>query len=94
MQHEVVAISPERCDDKVHPVFHQSADEVYVARQAVQPRDNQRAPGRLRLLQRCRKPRSEQQRIRSRAGLNILVPRPDGKLIARSKGFDLVALRR
>jgi hypothetical protein len=43
MQREVVAILPELCDDEVHPMLHESTDEVHVARQTVEPRDDQRA---------------------------------------------------
>jgi hypothetical protein len=38
--------------------------------------------------------RAQQQRIRPRSGLDILVPRLDREPFARSKGFDLVTLRR
>jgi hypothetical protein len=31
VQHEVLAILPKCCNDEVHSVFHQSADEVHVA---------------------------------------------------------------
>jgi hypothetical protein len=43
---------------------------------------------------RCRKARSQKQRISSRASLNILVPGSDREPFARTKGFDLVSLRR
>ena len=70
----MVAIAPERGDDEVHAVLHEPADEVHVSRQAIKPRDDEGAPSRLCLLKRCRKPRLEEQGIRSRAGLDILVP--------------------
>ena len=59
MQPEVVAILPELCDDEVHPMLHESTDEVHVARQAVEPRDNQRTVSGLGDLQCCRKPSSK-----------------------------------
>jgi hypothetical protein len=40
------------------------------------------------------KSRSQQQRIRSRAGLHILVPGPDGEPFAQRKSRNVVALRR
>src|ERR1700722_18425987 len=32
MQREVVAVFPKRCDDKMHPMLHETADEVHIAR--------------------------------------------------------------
>ena len=40
------------------------------------------------------KPRPQEQRIRSGAGLNVLVRGPDGEPLARSKDLDLVTLCR
>jgi hypothetical protein len=93
VQRKVVAIRPESRDDEMHPMFHESGNEVHVARQAIEPRDDQRAPDRLCLPQRYRKPRSQQQRIGSGAGLHILVPGPDYEPFAQRESFDLMALR-
>ena len=94
MQREVVAVSTERRNDEMHPVLHESGDEVHVARQAVEPRDDQRAAREPRLLQGCRKPRAQQQRILSGAGLNILIPGFDREPFARTERFNVMALRR
>jgi hypothetical protein len=55
VQGELVTVSTECCHDKMHFVFHEPGDEVHVSRQAVDPRDDQRAPRRVRLLESRRK---------------------------------------
>jgi hypothetical protein len=93
VQCEVVAVATKGSNNEMHPVLHEPGDEVHVSRQAVEPRDDQRATGRLCLPQRCRKPRSQKQRIGSRAGLHILVPGSDYEPFAQRERFDLMALR-
>jgi len=90
----MVTIPSERSDDEMHAMLHQATDEVHIAREAVESRDNQWAVGRLCLLKGCCESRSQQQRVRSRAGLHILVPGFDREAFVGSNGFDLVALRR
>ncbi len=46
----------------------------------------------LSLLQGCRKPTTQQQRILSGAGLYILMPGFDDEPFARPEGFDVITL--
>lgn len=48
---------------------------------------------RITLRQVYRKARAQQQRILSGAGLNILIPGLDCEPLARSEGFNVIALR-
>jgi hypothetical protein len=94
VQRELVTVSAERCNNEVHLVLDEPRNEVHVARQTVESRDNQWATCGPRLLKGCGKAWTQQQRIRSCTSLHILVPELDREPFARSKGFDLVALRR
>jgi len=89
VQREVIAILPEGRDDKVHPMLHKPRDEMDVARQPIEPRDDHRASNGPCLLESRHKSRAQQQGIRSRAGQHVLVPRFDRKAFARTKGFDV-----
>jgi hypothetical protein len=34
------AVLAECCDNEMHPMLHEASDEVHIARQAVEPRDD------------------------------------------------------
>jgi hypothetical protein len=67
---------------------------VHVARQTVKSGDDQWATCCPGFFQSYGKSRAQQQRVRSSAGLHILVPGLDREPFANSKRFDLVPLRR
>jgi len=70
VQHEVITIFPWRGDDdEMHPMLHKSADEVHVARETIESRDDQRIPRRPRFLQCCPQLGAKLKRIRSPARL-------------------------
>jgi hypothetical protein len=50
VQREVVAVFPKCCNDEMHPMLHETADEMHVARQTVKPGNNQWVAGGARLL--------------------------------------------
>ena len=51
MQREFVAVAPERGNDEVHLVLHESGDEMHIARETIEPRDDQGAARCARLLE-------------------------------------------
>jgi hypothetical protein len=51
MQRELVAVHPHGCNDKVHLMLNQAGDEVNVARQPIEPGNEERTMIRFRLLE-------------------------------------------
>jgi hypothetical protein len=71
---EGVAVSAKRGNHEMHLVLHEPSNKVHVARQPVEPRDNEWPTRSACLLKRYCEARSQQERVFSRACLDILMP--------------------
>jgi hypothetical protein len=81
-----------RGDDERHPVNHRAADEVDVARQAVQPGGGDRALGLLGGLQCGGELRAPVERVGSLAGLDLGELGNDGEALLLGEAGDGLAL--
>jgi hypothetical protein len=94
VKRELITVSTELSHHEMHVVLQERRDEVHVARQTIQTRDDQRTVSGSSLFQSRRERRPQGEWIPAGAGLNILIPRLDGEAFARGEGLDVKTLCR
>jgi hypothetical protein len=87
MERKFVTVSAEGGHHEVHLMLHQRGDEVNVARQAIQARDDQGALPVARVVQGRRESGALQKGIPSRTGVDILMPGDGCQAFVGGEGF-------
>jgi hypothetical protein len=94
VKREGVTIATECGDHEMHFVLREAGNEMYVARQAIEPRDNQRAATGAGCFQGVRQTSAQEQCVFSGSGLDVLIPLSGGETFSRPEGFDVRSLGR
>jgi len=89
MEGEFIAVATQLGHEEMHLVLHQPGDEVHIARQPIQPRDDQWSTRGSGFFQGGGQPGSKEQAVFARAGLNVLMPGFDMESFARSESLDV-----